>query len=325
MILLFIVSFFGELPSTSRLVIDENTELDGADFLSDPYDALYHRGALYIADEGQAILQFVDGKYVRRIGRIGQSGSEFRHQPVFLSLENETLVGYERYGHARLRFDLNGRFLERQQTSPRDVFTQSGERFVRLHHLEAFETGRLFVRSDDTVRFGTLASADGKGFHQSRSFLLERDSESLLVIGRSGLLEIWDRKGTRLQTIALELSRFSAEIEEDEVATLLHRRAYRDKIKQYRYGQPIFHATLESPDALWLLVRDEHTLDAFFRPTRVWLFRVDPVTGAISFRAASEHPLHAIKWNDGHLTAVSREDAVVWVYDMKETVRLFSR
>jgi len=312
MLILFL--FLTEPLFEPMIRVDEDTPLDRSSFLSYPYDAIFADGYLFIADEDQSILRFQGSRFVDRIGRIGQAGNEFRHQPVHLAITGNRLIAYERYDRARLFFDLAGRFLEREEIERRHVFTRDGQRYELLHYREAFAQGFLFSSTDGERRFGRLTERDGKGYHRDQAFLLELDQDRLLVLKRRGRCEIYQKSGRLLRSFDLPLDRFSMDVVEDEIGTLLHRRAYGDRIKQYRYGLPIIDASLESPDHLWLIVRDEHHLDETFRPKRTHLFRIAIDTGSVSYESESSVPITAIHFYDRALCVVSQEHASVWVF-----------
>ena len=316
-----LIGRFSGLPE-AVLTLDERSSTNPDHAVSYPYDAVYHRDHLYVADDGSCVLVFdAEGTYVRTIGRRGQGPGELEHAPVSLVAEGDTLVVTEMYGYSRSRFTLAGRFLTREKIEG-DVVYHGDMRFRKLTRGETLDHGdtHLVLGADCTCN--RLEGAEARDLHLARAIFREISPGRFLAVKRRGTVEIYGRGCVLEKTIEFNVDRFKRELVEDPLATQLMAKVKDERHPYYQFGVPVFDASVESPEALWLLVENEQVQSVLRKPTETWLYRIDLRTEAVSFRQL-EGEVTGLRITDGKIVLIAQEEATVRVYELDEMTEAF--
>jgi len=308
----------GELLYPLVAELNDEPEVRGVR-LSNPTDALFVDGVLYVAD-GNAHTVFVLGEDGRlsRFGRAGSGPGELQHMPNMLSVSGETLVVTEWNWLYTSTFSMDGEFLSK--TKRPDEYGVAHELGIRrLSHQEVEDTGFMLYDAWHDCYFSHPGHHPEQGMYLAAGSLHEDNQGRLYVIQRAGLIEVYERPCEPVATMRVPLGRFRADVKPHPVLRKIMKAAGSDyQGPVFVHGRPIHDEAVAGINRVWLLVKDEHLEKAPFyqyvREANTWLYEVDPKNQRIQFSMALDLPVHRIRYHDDHLILISGYEATVRVY-----------
>jgi len=314
--------FSGRLPYPLVTELDDTrVTVDGVR-LSNPTDALFVGGVLYVAEgNDHTILMLAPDGTLSRFGRAGRAPGEFQHMPSHLRLEGDDLVVAEWNYHYTSRFSLDGQFSSRKKrgASWGDAATLG---LRRLSWEEVQDSGFMLYDERGECFFSQPERDVAHPEYLAIAILREDREGRLYAVKRVGVVEVYERPCQVLYRMPVPVVRFAAEVKPHRIMAAIKRAARpNDKWPSLVHGRPVMDAAVDGPDRVWLLVKNEHPETGPEYQTvadaNTWLFEVDPMRSRVTYSLELDRPVNRIRFTNGNLLLISAYEATVQVYRVR--------
>lgn len=295
------------------LVISQvpTTELKLEDGVYSPFFAITTKERIFVADHYKILIFDHAGDLVRTVGQKGQGPEDFNNAPERLEIVEDKLLAYTMQGWSVHEYAMNGDFLMKRRTTPREFETQ-GQLFIK--HM-AQEEGRQFVYSHKNCRLGSYFFKTFKDEHLMRSILRVGKAGEVFLVKRSGEIQVFNNCELT-QAVSLPLHAYKKPLEEDPIIAGFARLSGDKHVKGYLYGLPILDVAVENSNFLWLLIENEHAQSKLGAPQSVNLVRCNLNTATLDHRLPFEEPIRSLSIHNDFLTLSSSQEGWVRIYKL---------
>lgn len=330
MLLCLLLGSSDPLPYEVVIEANDETETPSGEFMTKPSSAVYHNGVLYIADvNANKAFAIEPGKPVRTISSKGSGPQEMRHHPNHIGVNQagELVIGTWNLWETLYVDPSSGVVLRKEKRGQNDPryygFFNLPARAVPYQ--EQLETGFAYIQNDGACRFGRMPSRDALGRHLSAGFIKKADDGSLVLMKRSGHVEVIGAHCKRLAEMSIPLALMTVEPEPHPLLTSIRKQMSKGSVgKGYVYGHPVLSAAARDKSTVWALVKDEvkwkETQDSPFHTSgkhpgfNSILFLINPIAGKVIYKVEMDGYFNDVRYEKEHLIMVANEDALVRVY-----------
>lgn len=298
---LLVIHFLGGfgLPYPVIFEVTDEEPVAAGVYLEAPKDAVYKDGRLFIADWRGGRLILATEKGTQIIAKHGFGPGELKNYPSDLIIEDGYLFVFEWNWHVRSRFDLEGRYIDREKPS-KEYRAMEGVA-IRGYGFEGRIAHGHNFRYGDRCFFDPLSENTLLGDHLSRSMIDFGDDEILVLAKRTGAIATVTPDCAMDVRMKLNLLSFAT----DPIPSARTYVRYENKLtKTLRNGLPLIGLAVRDLGRAWVLIRNEHNEDR-------WLYALDIARGTIVFKHQLDAAFNRIRYNNGALILLAEDDAIV--------------